>query len=113
MGGGALWGWTSGIAAPLVVFTALAARRAAPAGSLTTTYRDPNVNPGVLAFGLLAMYGGPVLLVLNAFGLGFPTSFAVYLIAVLMCFVQALLIFVRLLQTAIQQGSEPNEESHV
>ncbi|MEN8162141.1 MAG: hypothetical protein ABFS41_18875 [Myxococcota bacterium] len=95
--GASLWGWSSGIAAPLILLTVLQVVRGSPGGTARGLYRDPQVSNAVLTFALLATYGAPLILLLNAAGIFFEKTFAPYLFAVLLNFVVTLLTFIRLL----------------
>jgi hypothetical protein len=100
--GARLWGWSSGIAAPVILLFTIAVRRATPAATLTAMWRNSSVNNAVLVFGLLVTYGTPLLLVLNATGILLERTFTPYLVAVLLNFSVTLLTFVRLLQSAVR-----------
>jgi hypothetical protein len=99
-----LWAWSSGAGGLLILATGAAVVRASPASGVREMARDPDINNAVLGFGLLAIYGSPVLLFLNAAGVVFDQTFAPYLVAVLMNFAVTLLTFIRLLQTVVRGG---------
>jgi hypothetical protein len=62
-------------------------------------WSNPEVSKPTMVFGLATGYGGPLLLLLNATGLLFATSFTPYLVAVLFIFGGALASFIRLVSS--------------
>ena len=99
-----LWGWSSGIGALLIFLILIGLLRASPNASVMAMYRDPESSNVVLGLGILAAFGSPFLLCLNAMGILFDRIFAPYLVAVLMNFGLTLVAFVRILQTAVRRG---------
>jgi hypothetical protein len=100
--GAQLWGWSSGIAAPIVLLFTIAVRRTSPGNTVPAMWRDSSVNNAVLVFGLLVTFGTPILLLLNAAGILLGRTFTPYLVAALLNFSVTLLTFVRLLQSAVR-----------
>jgi hypothetical protein len=105
LGTSSLWGWSSGLGAVLVVSVAVGVVRTSPGAGPLAMYRDPEVNNAALALGIVATYGSPLLLFLNAAGVLFDRAFAPYLVAVLLNFSVALVTFVRLLQALVGRGA--------
>jgi hypothetical protein len=94
-----LWGWCSAIAA--------AACTVVPAvGLYIGSFRFFNPSgPGVSKLAVLfvwpAMFVTPLLFALNAFAIGFDRTFAPYLAALLLAFGSPIILFIRLLYSAI------------
>jgi hypothetical protein len=98
-----LWSWSSGVGAVLILSVAIGVVRTSPGAGPVAMLRDPEVNNAALLLGIVASYGAPLLLVMNAFGLFFDRGFTPYLSAVLLSFLVALVTFVRLLQALVGQ----------
>lgn len=102
--GGVLWGWASAAGGAVALLFATAARWASHSMSYGAMWRDKEVSNLALVLALFGGLGAPVLLWLNAAGILFERTFAPYLIAILVLFCVALMLFVRLLQTAVGAG---------
>jgi hypothetical protein len=100
IGGRPLWGWCSAIAA-----TAWTVALAAGIWLRSLTFPSPGT-PGVsklaVAFVWPAMFATPMLFALNAIAIGFDRTFAAYLGALLLGFGQPIVLFIRLLYSAMQ-----------
>jgi hypothetical protein len=100
-----LWGWSSGIGMLLILLFPVGMSRVVITGSLyraiPVMWRDPEASNFVVVCLLLAIWGSPLLLLVNATGLLFERTFTPYLVAVLTNFTVTLVFFVRLLQTAV------------
>ena len=95
----AIWGWCSGVGAVLLVSATVAQRivESAPKG----TFTDPRTSKLALAYVVPAYLGALFLFGLNATGIGLEQSATRYLVAVLLTFGIPVVLFIRLLHTAI------------
>jgi hypothetical protein len=95
----AIWGWCSGLGAVLLVLSVVAARllEQAPKGLFT----DPGTSKLALAYVAFAYFSAFLTFGLNAIGIGLQQSATPYLVAVLLTFGIPLVLFIRLLHTAI------------
>ncbi len=95
-----LWGWCSAIAA--AAWTLMLAASVFGVGSLG--FFSPS-RPGVSKLASLyvfpSMFVTPLLLALNALAIGFDRTFAPYLAALLLAFGSPIILFIRLLYSAI------------
>ena len=97
-----IWAWCSGLAAVLLVLSSVAARLldSSPNGVFT----DPGTSRLALAYVVPAYLGALLLFGVNAIGVGLEHSATPYLVALLLMFGIPVVLFIRLLHTAI--GSE-------
>ena len=99
IGGPALWGWCSAIAA--------AAWTLVPAAGLWIGWlffpnpSTPGVSKLAVAYVWPSMVATPLLLALNALAIGFDRTFAPYLAALLLAFGSPVILFIRLLYSAM------------
>ena len=95
----AIWGWCSGVGAVLLGFQFVAQRivESTPEGMFT----DPATSRLALAYVVPAPPGALFLFGLNATGIGLERSATPYLVAVLLIFGVPVILFIRLLYTAI------------
>ncbi len=100
IGGRPLWGWCSAIAA-----TAWTLVPAAGIWLRSITFPNPST-PGVsklaAAYVWPAMAAAPLLFALNALAIGFDRTFAAYLGALLLAFGSPIILFIRLLYSAME-----------
>ena len=97
--GEAIWGWCSGIGAVLMLVggVAVSMSRRVPKG----TFGDPGTSRLAAAYASVALLGALVLFAVNATGIGLERSPTPYLVAVLLLFGLPVVLFIRLLDTAI------------
>jgi hypothetical protein len=95
----AIWGWCSGLAASLQVFMLAAQRVVAPPpkGMLTA----PGTSRIATAYAVPAGFVALLLFVANAIGIGVARSATPYLVGVLLLFGTTVVLFIRLLHTAM------------
>jgi hypothetical protein len=101
---GSLWGWASAGGGALALFFPFALLHVSPSMSTGAMWRDRGVSNLALVLSQLGVFGAPLLLWINASGILFERTFAPYLVSVLVLFCVALMLFVRLLQTAVRIG---------
>jgi hypothetical protein len=97
-----IWGWCSGVGAILLVCNGVAMRLVdrPPKG----TFTDPKTSRLATAYVVTAIIGAPILFAMNATGIGLDHSATPYLVAVLLTFGVPVVLFIRLLYTAIGPG---------
>jgi hypothetical protein len=95
----AIWGWCSGIAAILLVLMFVAGRvvNPPPKGAFTA----PGTSRLARAYAVPAPFVALSVFGINAIGIGFARSETPYLVAVLILFGVPVVLFIRLLHTAI------------
>ena len=96
-----VWGWSSGLGALLAVIPVVQFKRV----GLSQLWSSPEVSKPMLVYGLLAGFGSPLLLTLNATGILFERSFTPYLVAVLLIFGASLMAFTRMLQVYLGRAA--------
>ena len=97
-----IWGWCSGVGAILLVCNGVATRIFYPAP--TGVFTDPGTSRLATAYIAPAIIGALFLFAMNATGIGLEHSATPYLVAVLLTFGVPVLLFIRLLYTAIGPG---------
>ncbi len=93
-----VWGWSSAIG--ILVCALLIGPRMRTIAS-SSTWSNPDVSRLSLVYGFGALIGAPLLLALNAVGLVFSRTSAPYLVACLLVFGFAVLLFLRLLRAEV------------
>lgn len=101
-GSEALWGWCSGVAEVLLLFMTAATRILAPAPE--GAFTGPGTSRLALAYAVPANLGALFLFGLNALGIGLARSPTPYLVGVLLLFGTTVILFIRLLHTAMDSG---------
>jgi hypothetical protein len=91
-----VWRWSSALGGIFVLVSVLPEL---PRVRRARLWSNPEVSKATMVFGISAGYGGPLLLLLNATGSPFSTSFTPYLVAVLLIFGGALASFIRLVSS--------------
>jgi hypothetical protein len=97
--GGAIWGWCSGVAVTLLVFMFVAGRAVdpAPKGAFTA----PGVSRIARAYAVPAPFVALCVFGMNAIGIGLARSATPYLVGVLLLLGVTVVLFIRLLHTAM------------
>ena len=102
-----VWGWSSGIGAFLYVIVVLSQLKGL---AFSQFWSNPEVSKLSLAYGLLAVLGCPLLLVLNATGILFERTFTPYLVAVLLTLGASLVSFTRMFQVFVRRAARSSAE---
>ena len=97
-----IWGWCSGVGAILLLCNGVATHIVypPPKGAFT----DPGTSRLATVYIASAIFGALILFAMNATGIGLEHSATPYLVAVLLLFGVPVLLFIRLLYTAIGPG---------
>jgi hypothetical protein len=96
------WAWCSSIAALVVVLNFVVAYF--DGGLSRAAYVGPATSKGAIVYTFTSPIAALILFVMNATGIGLERSFTPYLVGILLVFGAPIVLFVRLLRTAIGPG---------
>jgi hypothetical protein len=96
-----IWGWSSGVGAVLHVVVFVPQLRALLHAS---PWSNPEVSKPAFLYVAFVWLGVPILLGLNATGIGFARTFTPYLSACLLLFGTSVVLFIRLLEAEVGAG---------